>query len=682
MLGFVPPPVLAPPFLPKPAGPNPVDTLPLNPLNPWYWPPLPSIPINFPDLPDWLFPPPGPSEPPVDPLPGLDPGLNDPNPAPFDPEMPDGDWPIPQLPGTDAPNLLPVHIKYTPQYKAEDYRTCSNNDMITPGEPWRDLSQKEGGHWVKSAYIRTQKAVTQYFCESGTDTSEYHSILQIVGVNANGTESAVDLYSGTTYLHHTNGTSYHVKPQISQVRIDRITVNGQPIPSPVPEPKPPVKPRPLPIPIKPLPIPQPEPAPVPLPEPEPLPDPLTPPSPDAPDKPPITIPKAPPAKTPIAPPRDPVIVPGQWPQPVPVEVPVPIPGVPPVTEPIVVPEIFPAPGPTPQPDPPVTPDPGPVPIPDVDPGVTPIPLPGIDPGVSPSPDLLPLPEGAFPIFPWRPPVPPANDIVPTTPRGNHYPIPGGPAVTPGGARADLQAIADEVGRIEAKGASSLERINTILNLLDALEDLLGDGTLPAVTYELKGICEDVEEDADQPRQSWIIPETDKLDALGVRVDTIAEMLQVHLGFKTPTCGGDKRPVLKGNWISIHFESAQDSPNGERPLRKLFRYRSDSSRSHEELRAYWDEFTWDAGATIVVHKGYHWGTPKVWAASEAEGKRVIRFAATESGFDPDTEGEWVVSSSDNSRYGMTGKMYRSYRFGIWWLTSRNGPSELPWQSADS
>ena len=75
------------------------------------------------------------------------------------------------------------------------------------------------------------------------------------------------------------------------------------------------------------------------------------------------------------------------------------------------------------------------------------------------------------------------------------------------------------------------------------------------------------------------------------------------------------------------------------LRKLLRYRSESSRDLGQLSAYWQDFTWNAGDIIVFHKGAWWGTPQVWAASQEEGQRVLRFAAAEAGIDPDQVGEW-------------------------------------------
>jgi hypothetical protein len=106
---------------------------------------------------------------------------------------------------------------------------------------------------------------------------------------------------------------------------------------------------------------------------------------------------------------------------------------------------------------------------------------------------------------------------------------------------------------------------------------------------------------------------------------------------------------------------------------LFRYRTKSTRDLGQLSAYWEAFTWEAGDVCVFHKGAWWGTPQVWAASQEEGQRVIRFAAAEAGIDPDQNGEWGISSSRSPRYGMSGTMTIEMHEGFPWVSSRQGPS---------
>ena len=166
-----------------------------------------------------------------------------------------------------------------------------------------------------------------------------------------------------------------------------------------------------------------------------------------------------------------------------------------------------------------------------------------------------------------------------------------------------------------------------------------------------------------------------LQALADQNKSIMEMLQQHLLWKTPICK-EERPELKGNWVTIRFESDAKSPNGKCRLRKLFRYRSQSTRDLGQLTTYWREFTWTTGPYCVYHKGSSLGTPQVWAASPDEGQRVIRNAFGEAGIDPDKTGEWGVSGSDNPRYGVSLPVRVIDIEGGHWVTSRKGPDGLP------
>jgi hypothetical protein len=117
--------------------------------------------------------------------------------------------------------------------------------------------------------------------------------------------------------------------------------------------------------------------------------------------------------------------------------------------------------------------------------------------------------------------------------------------------------------------------------------------------------------------------------------------------------------------------------GERPLRKVFRYRDQSGASLEAHTEHWREFEWDAGPVCVIHKGAAWGVPQIWAATVDEGKRVIRHAGAIAGIDPDQDGEWIVTGSLDPRYGRTGRMLvKGLRDGAISVTKRDGPNGLP------
>jgi hypothetical protein len=117
--------------------------------------------------------------------------------------------------------------------------------------------------------------------------------------------------------------------------------------------------------------------------------------------------------------------------------------------------------------------------------------------------------------------------------------------------------------------------------------------------------------------------------------------------------------------------------GKAPLRKRLMYRDLSGASLESHTAHWRDFQWNAGPVCVIHKGAAWGVPQVWAASAAEGKRVIRHAGAIAGIDPDTEGEWIITGSLDPRYGRTGRMgVLRLRDGYWSVTKREGPNGMP------
>jgi hypothetical protein len=117
--------------------------------------------------------------------------------------------------------------------------------------------------------------------------------------------------------------------------------------------------------------------------------------------------------------------------------------------------------------------------------------------------------------------------------------------------------------------------------------------------------------------------------------------------------------------------------GERPLRKQLRYRDQTGATLEEHTEHWRNFEWEAGPVCVIHKGAPWGVPQVWAASAAEGKRVLRHAGVIAGINVDEQGQWVVSGTLDPRYGRTGTMLvKGLKNGAVSVTKREGPNGLP------
>lgn len=115
----------------------------------------------------------------------------------------------------------------------------------------------------------------------------------------------------------------------------------------------------------------------------------------------------------------------------------------------------------------------------------------------------------------------------------------------------------------------------------------------------------------------------------------------------------------------------------REVRKRLSYKDLTGASQEAHQEHWRGFRWTTGPVIVAAVG-DFGTVQVWAASEAEGKRVIRHAAAIGGWDPDDpeQGEWIVTAPRSSRYGRTAEVGVRVRGGVLSVTKREGPSGAP------
>lgn len=191
------------------------------------------------------------------------------------------------------------------------------------------------------------------------------------------------------------------------------------------------------------------------------------------------------------------------------------------------------------------------------------------------------------------------------------------------------------------------------------------------TFTLQAPC-DVDEEGNALTYTVDFPAESAQDRILRWQVAQAYLLQQHLNWKTPICGNEK-PPLEGQWVTTRWKSLEKMVHSGRRLRKLFRYRTKSTRDLGQLSEWWADFTWRAGDVCVRHTGAWWGDPQVWAESEEEGKRVIRHAATEAGIDPDQVGRWATSSSRSPRYGMSGTMTIELYQGVPWISSRGGAS---------
>lgn len=117
--------------------------------------------------------------------------------------------------------------------------------------------------------------------------------------------------------------------------------------------------------------------------------------------------------------------------------------------------------------------------------------------------------------------------------------------------------------------------------------------------------------------------------------------------------------------------------GNASVRKVLSYWDGTGASQAQHQQHWEAFRWDTGPVIVASEGAH-GCCQVWAASEAEGKRVIRHAAAIGGWDPDdtAQARWIVTGTSNPRYGRAANVGVTIRHGNLMVSKRDGPSGAP------
>jgi hypothetical protein len=218
--------------------------------------------------------------------------------------------------------------------------------------------------------------------------------------------------------------------------------------------------------------------------------------------------------------------------------------------------------------------------------------------------------------------------------------------------------------------------------LNRLIDKLLEEKAPSVTYRLVSVCEtDAQGEAISQSREVTIPSQPILNGLVARVDAMDDLMQGLKDFKQPVCKG---PRPQGELVTVNFIADTKPPGSSAYLRKYMRYRDTAGRPEAEHAAHWEFFEWSAGPAIVTSRGAAWGQVKVWAADEAEGRRVIEHAAAIAGVDLAAPSHsWDVTAPQRSGYGQTGVM-KTERDGSGTLcvSKRSGPAGRPDWALDS
>jgi hypothetical protein len=249
----------------------------------------------------------------------------------------------------------------------------------------------------------------------------------------------------------------------------------------------------------------------------------------------------------------------------------PLPGGDPFVRPQQVPEAQPIEQPTPDPGRRVVPNPA-VPIPGPAPSSPPWISPSTPGAPSPAPNQAPSPSpGTFPgpatvpISPAGVPVAPAPLPVPVTPTGSVYPIPGGPPLVDNGPRADLQAIATELGRMEQKlhglmnptsplnpSPEWLDDLFRMYERFAIISDLLTLDT-NGITYRLQAPC-DRDEEGQFLEWEQQIPPADYLPAIVGRLDALMDAIDKLNTWKRTVC---RTPQPVGNVTITAYEITEE-----------------------------------------------------------------------------------------------------------------------------
>lgn len=120
-------------------------------------------------------------------------------------------------------------------------------------------------------------------------------------------------------------------------------------------------------------------------------------------------------------------------------------------------------------------------------------------------------------------------------------------------------------------------------------------------------------------------------------------------------------------------------------KKVISYRCAGAVDLEAHTLHWTNFEWAAGSVQVTCSG-PWGSIQVWAASEAEARRVIAHAHAIAGW-PSSDvaaAEWAVRTVSGGRWGKPGvcRLRRSGRgYAVRTREGPDGPPLHAWMMAN-
>lgn len=203
----------------------------------------------------------------------------------------------------------------------------------------------------------------------------------------------------------------------------------------------------------------------------------------------------------------------------------------------------------------------------------------------------------------------------------------------------------------------------------ALDELFAT-TYPGGSRTITAAC-DYQQDGTPEEFTVTFPDESYQDRVLTSLDAIVSFQEQILKWKTPVCFGNHP---SGTPYMLTWVSDEQTPSG-RTLVKELKYWDQSGKTFEEHFLHWKDFSWQAGPVVVGLNGSKLGQMRVWAESEAEGKRVVEHAAAISDVTL-SESDYFINTSSSSRFGQPGTMRLKRDGERWWIGNRSTSSGPP------